>query len=847
MTPLVLAAIDLGLGVLLSLLLNNVINPLWGLIGALLFLLAAIAAYVGGRRETPALLLGCLFCLGLLLASCSRPVVPAGLGPLLGHYVTMSGTLAQQPSVYDDRTVYVLKDPVLQLGSEAWSGKASGTRIQAVCYNPVTTADKDPDKSTGEPGASARGSPAAAGVRMPLPGDHLLVKGKLNLPPVAADPGDFDYRAYLLRHGVAAELLGGQSPALQAGAPGLVWYPLRFAAALHLRLEQSLRAALPADQASFLSAMLLGARAWMTPEDKDLYQRTGVMHLFVVSGLHLGFVLAFFLILARLLRLGRGATFTLVGLAIWAYAALIGLPTPVIRAAVMGTIALAGSLWKQTRHSPLNSLAIAALAIILANPLLLQDPGFQFTLAASWGIISLSAPLARFLPGWPGLKQLMAVALAAQLSVLPLTALYFQQIPVLGLLANILVVPLAGLAVNLGLAGMLLTLLYQGLGSPFFLAAGALTVPLQSLLGLIGRLPAAALPTTVPPLWLITAWYLLLTLLGWSALQGYQVPFAHFRFRAPARRWLGPACAGLVLAAVFMVWGTGGVFASGAGTLRVTFINVGQGDSILVEAPNGHRMLIDAGGKPAYSQSSFDPGAQIVVPYLAHSGIRSLDLVVNTHPHEDHLGGLPAVVSHLPVGAVIMANIASPTPLLYQFEGLLRAKGVPTCLVASGADIHLDPHLQINVLNPPAHLYEGTRSDLNNNSIVMQIRYGQVVFLLTGDAEEEALSNLAAAVPVAGSPVADLRADVLKAPHHGSATSTDAGFAKLVAPRFVVISVGRNSFGHPAPETLKFWRDRGATVLRTDEAGAIIFETDGERLSLKTPAPQSSQVAISAS
>ncbi len=843
MTPLVLAAIDFGLGVLLSLLLNNIIDPLWGLIGGLIFLLAAIAAYVRGRRETPALLLGCLFCLGLLLAGCSRPVLPAALGPLLGHYVNMSGTLAQQPSIYGNRTVYILKDPVLQLGNEVWSGKANGIRIQAVCYNPVATADQDSGKSAGEQGAGARGSPTAAGVRIALPGDCLLVQGKLDLPPVAANPGDFDYRAYLLRHGVTAELLCDQSPVFQAGAPGLTWYPLRLAAFLHLRLEQSLRAALPIDQASFLSAMLLGARTWMTPEDKDLYQRTGVVHLFVVSGLHLGFVLAFFLILARLLRLGRGATFALVGLAIWTYAALIGLPTPVIRAAVMGTIALAGSLWNQTRHSPLNALAIAVLSIILANPLLLQDPGFQFTLAASWGIIYLSAPLARFLPGWQGLKQLTAVALAAQLSVLPLTALYFQQIPVLGLPANILVVPLAGLAVNLGLAGMLMTLLHQSLGSPFFLAAGALTVPLRGLLGLIGGLPAAALPTTAPPIWLIAAWYLLLTLLGWSALQGFQTPFSHFRFRAPARRWLGPACAGLVLAAFFMVWGTGGVFASRAGTLRVTFINVGQGDSILVEAPDGERMLVDGGGKPAYGQSSFDPGAQIVVPFLIRSGIRSLDLVVNTHPHEDHLGGLMAVVSKLPVGAVVMPPVAHPPPLLDQFEQLLKSRGISEYHVHAGARLQLDDRLSITVLNPPLQSFEGTHSDLDNNSVIIQLRYGRIAFLLTGDAEQEALAHLAAVARSGALPVDGLRADVLKAPHHGSANGIDPDFNGLVGPRFVAISVGKNSFGHPAPDTLAFWRKRNVAVLRTDEDGNITFETDGQRLTLTTAGRHSNRGA----
>ncbi len=160
----------------------------------------------------------------------------------------------------------------------------------------------------------------------------------------------------------------------------------------------------------------------------------------------------------------------------------------------------------------------------------------------------------------------------------------------------------------------------------------------------------------------------------------------------------------------------------------------------------------------------------------------------------------------------------------------------------SGDSLNLDPRLQITVLNPPQQNYKGTRSDLNNNSVVMLIRYRRVAFLLTGDVEKEALADMAATARAGGE---DLRADVYKAPHHGSATSIDPDLARLVRPQYVVISVGKNSFGHPSPETLQFWNERGVNMLRTDQDGAITFETDGERLLLKNPSPQSNQAVTS--
>lgn len=814
MSPMIWLALAFGLGIGLA----SVVQPgkpLEGLFLASLFMFAAVITFLRGKRKTPLFLLFCFCALGYTWFVLSMRPFPVSLTPFLEHYVEINGTLSELPVTYPNRIVYTLDNPSVKLGDDSWQGSK---RIQAVYY-------RQPLK-TGE------------NYRV-YPGMPLKVNGRLTRAPLPANPGEFNYRSYLERRSIIAVITTEEAPVVQQMAQMHPGYLIpRFFGSIRLRIEQNLDRHLVPEQAVFLKGFLLGTTGDFTPEEKDIYRRTGVMHLFAVSGLHLGFVLLFFLFLARLLRFGSVPTFLLVAFGLWGYAALIAFPASVTRAAVMGTVGFGAYLWKE-RANTLNSLALAALVILICDPRALMDPGFQLSFAATWGIISLAGPLGAFLtclqdsPFREACRDVFTISLAAQLAVLPLCALYFQQIPVFGLLANILVVPVAGLVINLGLAGMVLALFHQGLCAPFFLSAGALSLPIKGLLGLLAGLPGSALDVS-PPSWrLIAAWFGLLGLLGWSLHNRGQVTFPHFRFRLPGHRWFLPSMGGLVCLAIIIYLGRGGLTGSSTGVLRVTFINVGQGDSVLVELPNGSSLLVDGGGKPGYSRSTFEPGRQVVVPYLIRSGIRKLDLVVNSHPHEDHLGGLPAVLEKMPVGGIVVSPVSHPTPLWLRFEKTAREKEIPLYTVSTGKSLRLDPKVRIDVISPPRQLFTGTRSDLNNNSLALHLKYGEVSFLLTGDIEKDALDYIAAREQDQDSHQ-DFRTNLLKAPHHGSATGLSPAFADLVRPQVVVISTGPNSFGHPDPKVIKFWQERSARVLRTDEDGAIILETDGRKLFLRS-------------
>ena len=252
---------------------------------------------------------------------------------------------------------------------------------------------------------------------------------------------------------------------------------------------------------------------------------------------------------------------------------------------------------------------------------------------------------------------------------------------------------------------------------------------------------------------------------------------------------------------------------SGEAKLAVHFLDVGQGDAELISLPNGKTMLIDAGEAECGKR---------VVSDLKALGVTRLDYVVATHPHADHIGGLPEVLSSFPIGAVYLSNGTATTQTYKNFLTAVKNCGAPAYVVRAGAPIFTDEGgASANVVAPNSDSYK----DLNNYSVVIRLCYGSRAFLFTGDAE--ALSE--------GEISADVRADVLKVGHHGSSSSTSPAFLKKVAPRYAVIEVGAdNDYGHPAAVTLRRLRSAGAAVYRTDQNGTVTIICDGTNLLVST-------------
>jgi len=677
-------------------------------------------------------------------------------------------------------------------------------------------------------------------------GDTVAVKGELLVPRAAGNPGEFDYQKYLWRQGIAFELAasGREAKVISRGGGCFLW---RWVQEARDYLEGFVSSSLPFKQQALLQAVLLGDRSELPAEDLARYQRVGIVHAFSVSGLHIGFVLALALQAARWLRLRKAASFILAAGMMFFYAGMAGFPAAALRAAIMAALALAAWLWGR-KGSPFYGLVAAAFLLLLLNPQWLFDAGFQLSFGAAWGLTYLYPWLTARCSQWPLPLRWLLLPLAAQLGILPITAYYFNQISLLSLLANAVLAGVLGAVVILGAAAFMLAPLLPPLAVALLWGAGAGAAAAEQASVWFDALPGGVLNVAAPSLVLIAVYYAALAAAraGWL---GYWLRtgarWAGYRFCFVLRSRWSLAFLGVFSLLVFFAAlggrlpGRESVFSGVCPAnrkLEIVFLDVGQGDCILVKTPDGRHLLVDAGGRNpmaagegAGEENGYEPGRDTVVPYLRHRGVSRLDAVINTHPHRDHLGGLAAVLEEIPAGTVLLPPAGALTPEeagdLAKLQHLCTARGIPWQEVRGGMFLAWDSPVRAEIIHPDV-LLTGTRSDANNNSLVLRLSYGHFSCLLPGDIEREGIEALLASGR-------ELRSQVMKLPHHGSRYSLEPALAERVRPQTAVVSVGRNSFGHPDREVLDFWQQNGVSLYRTDRQGAITVKSDGEGYSIE--------------
>lgn len=594
---------------------------------------------------------------------------------------------------------------------------------------------------------------------------------------------------------------------------------------------------------ALLAALTVGDRSSVSQGQAERFAASGLSHLLSVSGLHLGLtVLGLYrliLLLCRRLssRWDRAAAWDPQRLAalltlpaVPAYALLTGAQPPVVRAAVgAGLFLLAQLTWRAPEAW--TALAAAAFLLLCWDPSVLFQASFQLSFAACAGLLALSPGLRELIPistpqpGAPRLRRwlelpfgALATTLGATLATLPFSALHFQRASLASLPANVVAVPvglvttaLCAMAAAAGLVSRALMAPFLWLASPFaslldWLAAWFATWPLS-------RIPVAA-PTSLE---MIATWAAALAL-------------ARLR-RAPKR-----ALATIALALLFYLgppaWAAWGPAGSGSDQLLIDFLAVGQGDSTLLRLPGGQKILVDTGGD---LRGERDLAERILLPQLLERGVRSLDVLALSHLHPDHVGSAPRLLALLPVGEVWTTG----RPLEGKFGGpiavALEEHGVPRRVFSRGSPPLEIGDVRFEFLGPPDR--EGLRDEplfsANDGSLVLRIVHGDVTILLPGDVEAEGEEALVGSG-------ADLSATLLKAPHHGSSTSSTAAFLEKVRPHHVVFCVGhRNQFDFPRKDVVERYEKRRCQLHRTDR-GAVRFASDGKELRLLPPGRPSS-------
>ncbi|MDD5759648.1 MAG: DNA internalization-related competence protein ComEC/Rec2 [Desulfobulbaceae bacterium] len=674
-----------------------------------------------------------------------------------------------------------------------------------------------------------------------VPGGFFITRAVVG--PVASYgvPGVFDYQEFLSYQGIRAS--GWiRSPALIMAVNRLLepnwiekisFFPER----IRFSLSRFLAATMPPHVAAGYQAILLGERANLSPGVMENFKASGSVHLLAISGLHMGLVafcctllISWFLRRSEWLLLHFSvnkvsALLSLVPLTF--YAVIAGFNPPVVRSLIMvSTFVFA--LLVDRQWSVVNNIAIAAFLVLAVDPRCIFTTSFQLTFLAVLSIALFMPDLAKVIEQaprgntsfilrvghafkkWTVLSLLISIA--ASLGTAPVLAYQFHRISFVSPLSTILIEPflcfwslLFGLAASLlldvpVLAKMLFSLGGKGIDISFAIADRC------------ARIPWASIWVPTPAVTTIFAWYGALFL--WARRRMFSV-----RMLA-----IGSVlCVSLGAAPLFSV-------ADKQQGSSLTVLDVGQGSAIVIELPGHEAILIDGGRKQGMSATGVDVGESLIAPFLWHKRIDRLSAIVCTHPDDDHYNGISFLLRQFRPKTLWLNGYESADKGYLVMLNSAKALGIETKVPMPGAVLLQSEGASLSALTggqEGGRVVEGAGG--NNQSLVLRFTHGHSSFLLPSDIEKETESLLAK------SQTLSLQADVLVAPHHGSATSSSEIFLEAVAPRYVAISAGQNQTGHfPAPEVMERYTKRGLVILNTAEKGSLFFQTDGNEIEVKS-------------
>lgn len=799
----------------------------------------------------------------------------------VGEPVELTGVLYQEPELAPDRIFLPLKIRRLRIGN-------TEMQTSGVVMLSARLAQKDSEQDF-----------AALDLHY---GASLRLMTRLERADSFRNPGVSSFTEYLDRQGYDAAAIVKSPLLIERLENERVFLPLAWLYEYRRKVQTAIHSHFSSETAAVLDAAILGNRYFLSQSTSERFREGGTFHVLVISGLHITFLGGVVFLIARRFTRNRGIQFSLSVTVLWSYALAVGAEASVVRAALMFTIVVLAPLVSR-HASSLNALGGSGLALLAGRPSDLFDPSFQLTFASVAAIVLLSWPLLQKLsaigawrptretpypplcPQWlrglceslfwserqwradlaqtnysyklfktPSAKLLerfhlqralryafstIVVSASVQLVLLPMLIVYFHRLSFASLLLNIGVSLLMAATAIVAVVALLLAQVSGVMAGPFISLANGLNWLTVHSVDPFARAGIASIRLPEYSGWagmINFLYYLPLAVLVRRLWRWQPLRLSTFRKRSRLHVFV------VFLAQLFLVALL--IFHPGSaprpdGTLRVDFLDVGQGDAALVTFPNGVTLLVDGGGRPGpfrretaadddeqkFERDTRSIGESVVSEFLWHRGLDHVDYILATHADADHIDGLNDIVRNFKVRAALVARTPKRDLEFARFSEAVSSERIPIQIIGGGDQLRCGD-VTIDVLWPPPAQNDELPSQ-NNDSIVLKVMLGQRSFLLTGDIEasaEEAVTRFADS----------LRSDVVKVPHHGSRTSSTTGFIAAAQPRYAVISVGQTSiFGHPNAEVVKRWEAAGVQVLRTGNSGTITFTTNGTDLKLE--------------
>lgn len=687
-------------------------------------------------------------------------------------------------------------------------------------------------------------------------GDFIRFTARLRTPRSFYNPGGFDYEKYLKYREI---LVRG----FIKDASGIVVLRENQGNIFKTKLEQfrkSIKKFIDdyslSPEKEIIQAMILGNQSEIPKDIMEKFNKTGTTHIIAISGFNIGIIafLSFFIIRSLmktstylLLRFNIVKVSTICGIIpVIIYTFIAGMGISVVRASIMALTFMIAIIFGKDRDL-YNSLALAALIILIISPYSLYDVSFQLSFVAVWAILFITPNFSEVIhqsspenisthSAWikkirANIYMFIIVSCAAILGTLPLIIFYFNRISTIALLSNIIVVPIMGiLAIPICMSIIIALPLSNALALVFLEIASHLVRISISIVDFFASLPGSSYFVNTPTLMEMGVYYLLLV---------FTVKLFHtWRNKKDnngdgngriSQKWYRLSFAAL---AVFIAGDA--IYLYGRQIynekMKVTFIDVGHGNSALIQLPGGKTILLDGGGT---YENVFDIGRYVIAPLLWNERVNSIDIVILSHPHPDHFNGLITVLSYFDVKEIWTNGEKGDFETYEDFMKVITEKNIIHRMVS---EQHVDTVLNgvaVSLLNPTAPISMNSTSSrkferTNNDSLVVKLTFGQVAFLLPGDISEPSEKRLVNSRH-------NIRSDVLLVPHHGGLTSSTEPFLDKVQPKFAIVSCAfENVFNDPHPDVLRRFSKRDVKIFRTDIHGAITITTDGTNITYST-------------